>query len=188
MTDTIAVFGGSFDPPHIAHTLAVAYVLGAYDVDRVLVVPTANHAFGKKLTAFEHRVHMCELAMKCLSAVSVSRVEATLPQPNRTLHTLEALQAEHAHAQLRLVIGSDLLDETHAWHNFARVAELAPPIVVQRQGHLSSTATTPALPAVSSTELRRRLRAGHSTTGFLAPSVAAYALAHGLYVHERPED
>jgi nicotinate-nucleotide adenylyltransferase len=180
VSETIAVFGGSFDPPHIAHTLVAAYVLSAHACDRVLVVPTGTHAFGKQLTPFEHRVRMCELAMAPLRQVSVSTIEATLPQPNRTLHTLEALAALHPNAHLRLILGSDLLRETHTWHNFARIEALAPPIVVQRQGHITGS-VEPALPEISSTEVRRRLHAGESTVGLLAPSVADYAIAQRLY-------
>jgi nicotinate (nicotinamide) nucleotide adenylyltransferase len=123
---------------------------------------------------------MCELAMTPLRDVQISRIEATLPQPNRTLDTLEALASAHPGAHLRLVIGSDLLDETSHWHNFARIQALAPPIVVQRQGHLA-TSDAPALPEISSTEVRRRLRLHEPTDGLLSPAVATYALQHALY-------
>ena len=45
----VAVFGGSFNPPHVAHVLACALVLASEDVDRVLVVPTFQHPFAKEL-------------------------------------------------------------------------------------------------------------------------------------------
>lgn len=184
MSETLAIFGGSFDPPHLAHTLVATYVLAAHACDRVLVVPTAEHAFGKRLTGFAHRVKMCELAMAPLRAVEISTIEVTLPAPNRTLHTLEALALAYPGAQLRLVIGADLLKETPSWHNFARVEQLAPPIVVERQGYERSGVNAPALPGISSTEVRRRLRAGSPTTGLLSPAVAAYALQHRLYEAE----
>lgn len=187
MSERLAVFGGSFDPPHVAHTLVACYVLATQPVDRVLIVPTASHPFGKRLSGFAHRAAMCELAFAELTHVTVSRIEEELAPPSYTLHTLEALSARHPGAQLRLVIGSDLLRETHAWHNFERVALLAPPIVVERQGYERKDATTPALPMISSTELRRRLRAGESTEGFLSASVSRYALEHALYTRERPE-
>lgn len=184
MSETLAVFGGSFDPPHVAHTLVATYVLAAHACDRVLVVPTAKHAFGKRLSELSHRVKMCELAMAPLRAVEISSIEASLPAPNRTLHTLQAIAKLYPHAQLRLVIGADLLSQTHAWHEFARVEQLAPPLVVERQGYERSGVSAPALPAISSTEARRRLRAGESTAGLLSPAVAAYALQHGLYASE----
>jgi nicotinate-nucleotide adenylyltransferase len=177
---TFGVFGGSFDPPHVAHTLLAAYALAAHPIEHVIVVPTFAHAFGKALSAFDDRVHMCELAFGDLRRVEVSSIERELPVPSLTVRTLEALAQRHAGVQLRLLIGSDLLPETNAWHDFARIAELAPPLVVQRQGHAIQL-DEPALPDVSSTEIRRRLRAGESTTGLLCPAVDSYARARDLY-------
>jgi nicotinate-nucleotide adenylyltransferase len=180
VTRTLAVYGGSFDPPHVAHTLVCAYVLSAHAVDRVLVVPTAQHAFNKPLSPFPHRLRMCEIAMRDLARVEVSAVEGNLPTPSLTLRTLEQLQREHPDARLRLVIGSDLLAETASWYEFDRVRALAPELIVQRAGAVTD-ASQPALPDVSSTEIRRRLRADLPTDGLLDPAVAAYARAQALY-------
>jgi nicotinate-nucleotide adenylyltransferase len=180
MSRTLAIYGGSFDPPHVAHTLVCAYVLASQRVDALLVVPTAQHPFDKRLSPFADRVHMCELAMRDLRRVEICPIEQQLPAPSLTLHTLKALQQRHPDARLRLVIGSDLLAESHAWHKFDEIVALAPPIVVQRSGH-ATLAGMPALPDVSSTEVRRRLQAGESTEGLLDPQVADYARAHGLY-------
>lgn len=180
MAETIAVYGGSFDPPHIAHTLCCAYVLASERIDRALVVPAAAHPFGKPLAPFEHRVRMCELALRDLLRVTISRIEEELPKPSLTLRMLEELARREPGSRLRLVIGSDLLAETHAWHRFDRICELAPPIVVQRAGYVTEPAA-PALPEISSTELRGRLARGESTSGWLDPLVAAYAEQHALY-------
>src|SRR5689334_21282953 len=109
MAECIAVYGGSFDPPHLGHTLACAYVLATAAVDRVIVVPVGAHAFSKALSPFDDRFHMCELAFSDFKRVELSRVEQQLPAPNFTLHTLEALRAQHPSDSLRLVLGSDLL-------------------------------------------------------------------------------
>jgi nicotinate-nucleotide adenylyltransferase len=177
---SIAVFGGSFDPPHIAHTLVAAYVLAAHEVDRVLVVPCFRHPFDKTVAPFEHRVAMCKLAMRDLARTEVSTLEQDLGPTSRTLPLLEALRALYPDAALRLVIGSDLVAETRSWHAFDRIRELAPPLIVPRAGHVDD-ASAPALPAISSTEVRHRLREGISTDGLVDPQVAAYARAHGLY-------
>jgi nicotinate-nucleotide adenylyltransferase len=181
VTVTFGVFGGSFDPPHVAHTLLAAYALSAHGLERVLVIPTYAHAFGKALSPFEDRLCMCELAFGELQRVEVSSIERDLPTPSLTVHTLEALLQQHPGVQLRLLIGADLLPETYAWHDFARIEVLAPPLIVERQGYARRSADNPALPDVSSTEVRRRLLAGESTSGLLAPAVDAYARSRGLY-------
>jgi nicotinate-nucleotide adenylyltransferase len=180
VAEPIAIYGGSFDPPHVAHALVCAYVLAAHRIEQLLVIPTAQHPFDKALAPFEHRARMCELALRDMQRVAISRIEETLAGPSLTLRTLEELMRREPGRQLRLVIGSDLLAETQAWHRFDRVCELAPLIVVQRAGHVTEP-LAPALPDISSTEVRRRLRAGESTDGLLAPAVADYARAHDLY-------
>ena len=175
-----AVYGGSFDPPHIAHALAAAYVLTAHAIDRLLVTPTVAHAFGKRLASFEDRVAMCELAFDALRGVEVCTIERDLPQPSYTLTTIQTLARKHPHVQLRLVVGTDLQSETHAWHDFASLEKLAPPIWVSRQSH-NPKPNALALPDINSTEIRRRVAAGESTEGLLAPAVAEYVRAHDLY-------
>lgn len=176
-----AVYGGSFDPPHIAHALAVSAALCVHDIERVLIVPTYAHAFNKRLSAFEDRLHMCELTFKHLRGVEICSIERELPAPSLTLHTLEALAARHPDVQLRLLIGADILTQAHAWHDFAAVQRIAPPLVIERQGYPAHDSTQPALPAVSSSEARRRVQAGESTRGWLNPSVEQYIAAHNLY-------
>jgi nicotinate-nucleotide adenylyltransferase len=178
---TFGVFGGSFDPPHVAHTLLAAYALSAYRLERVLVIPTYEHPFGKALSAFEDRIRMCEFAFAELPRVEVSSLERELSRPSLTVHTLEALKRLHPGVELRLLMGADLVAETHAWHDFPRVAALAAPLIIERQGYETHASGRPALPDVSSTEVRRRLRAGESTEGLLSPAVANYARQHGLY-------
>jgi nicotinate-nucleotide adenylyltransferase len=128
----IGVFGGSFDPPHVAHVLAAAYALAVGDFERLLVVPVFAHAFDKKLAPFEDRVRLCELAFADLPRVEVSRIEEQLERPSRTLATLQAIERAYPGKPLRLVIGSDLLLEAERWHRFDEVARLAPLFVVGR--------------------------------------------------------
>lgn len=175
------IFGGSFDPPHIAHALAVNVALCVHGLERVLIVPTHVHPFGKQLTSLDDRLRMCELTFVHLRQVELCDIERELPAPSLMLRTLETLAERYPGVQLRLLIGADILPEAHAWHDFAGVQRLAPPIVIERQGFESHDPSQPALPAVSSSEIRRRLRAGESTRGWLSPHVERYIHDRGLY-------
>ena len=150
----VAIYGGSFNPPHVGHVLAVAYVLATEDVDEVLVVPCFLHPFAKELAPFEDRFRMCELAMGWLPGATISRVEAELGGESRTLRTLEHLSSVHPDWRMRLLIGSDILADVPKWHGFERVAELAPPLVVGRAGVTHPASPPSVLPEVSSTEIR----------------------------------
>lgn len=153
----VAVFGGSFNPPHVAHLLAVTYALAIEPIDEVLVIPVFQHPFSKELAPFEDRFEMCRLAMGWIPGVTISDVERQLGGESKTLRTLEYLASQHPEWALRLLIGADVVAEAPKWHRFDRVSELAPPIVLGRAGTRSEGAPEPVLPRVSSTEIRDAL-------------------------------
>jgi nicotinate-nucleotide adenylyltransferase len=180
---TVALFGGSFNPPHIAHQMVCLYVLETTPVDEVWMVPTYRHAFQKPLAPFDDRVAMCELAAAPFGGrVVVSDIEAQLDtDANRTLETIHALLAQRPDLQLRLVIGSDILAETAKWYRWSEIEKLAPPIVVGRAGHGPDPSPGPSLPDISSTEVRARIARGHSAVPLVSRDVMDYIAHRGLY-------
>jgi nicotinate-nucleotide adenylyltransferase len=184
----IAVFGGSFDPPHVGHVLIVSYALSVSEVDEVLIVPTYAHAFGKVLTAFDHRLRMCELAFRDLARVRIDPIERDLGGESRTLRLVEALIERYPHHDLRLLIGADIMQEAHKWHSFDRIVELARPLVAGRGGHPHPDVPkdAPLLPEVSSTQVRRLLAAGEDASAQVPARVLRYIREHGLYAAEPP--
>ena len=187
MRKSVAIYGGSFDPPHISHVLATVYALKVGGFERVLVVPVFEHAFHKQLTPFRHRVQMCELSFAGIAGVEVSTVESQLPTPSLTLHTLEHLVRTNPDWDLRLLIGSDVLGDTSKWHAFERISALAPPFVVGRPGYEHPSEQSALLPDVSSTGVREALATQHlaASSAVLAAAlpraVLAYIAEHGLY-------
>jgi nicotinate-nucleotide adenylyltransferase len=155
--EVVALFGGSFNPPHVGHVLAASYVLSVGWVDRVLVVPVFEHALGKTLVGFEHRAEMARLAFGWLPRVEVSTLEASLGAPSRTLRTILALEAQHPEWALRLLVGSDITGELEKWHAFDQIETKAPPLYLQRAGAPAAGAGPGVLPEVSSTQVRRLL-------------------------------
>lgn len=183
MSKRVAIYGGSFNPPHVGHVLAVTYTLVAQPVDEVLVVPCYVHPFAKELASFDERFAMCELAMGWLPGVSVSRVEAELGGESRTLRTLEHLQAQHPDWSMRLLVGADILNDASKWHGFDRVTALAPLLVLGRAGVAAAGAPQPLLPEVSSTQIRAMFAAGErDRLSELVPRVVIeHAVRRGLY-------
>jgi nicotinate-nucleotide adenylyltransferase len=179
----VGVFGGSFNPPHLAHVLTVVTVLSTSEVDRVLVIPTFQHPFAKALAPYEDRVRMCELAMGWIPRVEVSRVEEDLGGESRTLRTLEHLAAVHPGWSMRLVVGADVLADAHKWFKFDAVSKLAPPLVLGRVGVDGTAAPPPVLPAISSTEVRAKIADGawEELEPLVPRAVLAHVRARGLY-------
>jgi len=178
----IALLGGSFNPPHVAHQMACLWVLSTEQADQVWLVPCFRHPFHKPLAPFEHRFQMCTLAAQDLppGRVLVSRIEEELAGESRTLITIQHLRQRHPEHAFRLVIGSDILPERSAWYGFEQIEELAPPLIVGRSGY-PSPKELPELPAVSSSRIRQMLDRGEDVSPLLPAGVLRYVQAHQLY-------
>ncbi len=187
----IALFGGSFNPPHCAHQLVALYVLETCEIDELWFVPTFVHPFGKDLVGYEDRVAMCELVVAALGPrAKVSRAEEQLAhQPgfvaSRTLDLVEMLHAQRPGDKFRLVIGGDILTETHKWYRWDDLAKLAPPIVIGRSGHAlppGAQETGIVMPEISATHARALLAARDpQAAGLLPRSILRYIADRGLY-------
>jgi len=177
----IALFGGSFDPPHVGHLLAAAYVLATEPVDELWLVPVFAHPFGKQFEgSYDHRVELCGRLAQDLPRTRVSRVESESGQA-RTVDLLEYLHRKHPETRWALVLGTDLNAERPQWKNFARIAELSRIITVQRAGYPDPGAPEPALPEVSSTQVRALLHAGKGASHLVPRGVLETIRAAGTY-------
>jgi nicotinate-nucleotide adenylyltransferase len=179
----VGIFGGSFNPPHIAHVLAATAVVSLHPLDRLVVVPTFMHPFAKSLAPFADRVAMCEIAMGALPNVEISRIEEELGGESKTLRTLERLAELHPDWKMRLVMGADLVVEAPKWHGFDKIEKLAPPLILGRVGITYPGCPHPILPSASSTEVRDLLVHGSTDRAreIVPHAVLDYIRAHGLY-------
>jgi nicotinate-nucleotide adenylyltransferase len=178
----IALLGGSFNPPHVAHVMAAWWVLATQPVREAWLLPAFRHPFGKQLAPFDDRVEMCRLAAARVRGLHVCTAEAELahdPLCGKTVRTLEHLAEKHPDRRFALVVGADILPETPGWYRWDRVQALARVIVVGREGFEGGG--EPRLPAVSSTLVRERLGQGLPVDGLVPGAVAAYARERGLY-------
>jgi nicotinate-nucleotide adenylyltransferase len=180
---SVAILGGSFNPPHVAHMMAAYWTLATQGVSEVWLLPSYRHPFRKALAPFADRVRMCELAASAVRGVAVCTAEAELrgdPHVGKTARTLEHLRAKHPTHAFSLVVGADIVGETGKWWRWERVKELARVIVVGREGY-PPVPGAPSLPAISSTEIRARLARGEDVSGLVPRKVREYAEKRGLY-------
>ncbi|MEM1350138.1 MAG: nicotinate (nicotinamide) nucleotide adenylyltransferase [Myxococcota bacterium] len=182
---TVGLFGGSFNPPHMGHTLASLWVLQTQAVDELWWMPTYQHAFGKELASYAHRMAMCALAVADLPRVSLCAIEERLGGESRTFDTVAVLKQEHPSSDFALVIGTDILDETGSWKNWDGLMEMVSLIVVGRRGYGDVHAASFALPNISSTTIRAALAAGDTEAevfqAWMVRDVQEYVVEHGLY-------
>lgn len=146
---SIAIFGGSFDPPHAGHYEIVRRLARRKSVDEVWIVPVYRHAFGKKSAPFGERLKACRRFFKTLGPkVKVKDWERRLGGVSYTVRLLRFLHNKYPSAVFRLAVGADAYRERKAWKDFWKIEKMARPIVFPR-GPRSP------IPDVSSTEIRR---------------------------------
>jgi len=203
---SLLVFGGTFDPPHIAHLvlpLRAAEVLG---LEAVAYVPAANppHKHGQPRSSAAHRLAMLRLALaEAPNAViltdELDRAAKRPAQPSYTVDTLTVLRERLGPGvRMRLLIGADQLRIFPTWRQWRRVVELAEPVVMLRppQTRAGLWGSLPGelrraewesrlvdLPQmeISATEIRRRVARGLGIGGLVHPQVADYVRRWGLY-------
>ncbi|MGB5809537.1 MAG: nicotinate (nicotinamide) nucleotide adenylyltransferase [Polyangiales bacterium] len=180
---TVALYGGSFDPPHLGHVLSVAWALSATEIDAVWVIPTWKHAFGKQHgAAFDERVAMCALAFAPFRNVTVSTVEQARGGVSHTLETIQALRDDYPEVSFRLLVGSDVLPTTPRWHRWEDIVQAAPPIVVGRDGYPAPPNCPVSIPNINSTEIRRLVESRSAVDGMVPSDVIQHVRDHGLYL------
>jgi len=181
----LCIFGGTFDPPHICHSLACLYALETRKIEKILVIPCFRHPLGKETTPFQHRLVMSRLAMECLSPkVEVSDMESLRKGPSYTLDTLKILRTERPGDNLSFLIGSDILAEANRWKHFEEIKKIAEIIILPRlkPGKIPGEPEEMfAFPDISSTEIRNRIKMGKEVSPFLSNKVLDYIKIHNLY-------
>ncbi|HUP01228.1 MAG TPA: nicotinate-nucleotide adenylyltransferase [Gemmatimonadota bacterium] len=192
------VFGGAFNPPHVAH-LIVAHVVGeAMSLDQVLFVPSSVHPFKNETGASPaQRAAMAELAVAGDRRLEVDRIEVRRGGLSYTVDTLAELREREPGTEWHLILGQDNLPELPQWKEAQRLPELATIVVMTRGGGQAA----PGLPFdghaklvpvpgldVSSTTVRERVAAGRSIRYWVPAGVEAFIHARGLYRREVDEN
>lgn len=188
----VGLLGGTFNPPHVAHLIVAQTVREELDLDRVVLVPTAVHAFkGEAVASPRDRATMAELAVAGDPTLAVDRIEIQRGGTSYTVDTLRELGARDPAIRWYLILGQDLLEELPRWREAERLADMAEIVVVGRGGEpgppvplpvggRSAFVRVPSL-EISSTEIRRRVAAGRSIRYWVPAAVEAYVRERGLY-------
>ncbi len=167
-------FGGTFNPPHIAHRKMLEAVCELNEVERVLVAPTnlpPHKQVPEMFADFQQRLKMAELLCEGLPKVTASDIELKREGKSYSFYTLTDLKKSYS--DLSLLIGGDMVTSFNTWFEYKSILNLAELIVVRRKGINNSdfdsavenlrlnggkiTVVEVNLPEVSSTEIRRRL-------------------------------
>lgn len=148
------MFGGTFDTVHQGHLDLARHVLQRCRLDQVVFIPAPHPPHKRRPTAsFADRVAMLEASLAAAGAgerMCCSRIEASLPSPSYTVHTVEAIAQLSGPCDLFLIIGADSLLDLPHWHRAADLLAAVNLIVVQRHS-LDQAEITRVLKTVDAT-------------------------------------
>lgn len=167
----IALYGGSFNPPHLQHQAVVRHLAERFD--EVWVIPCKEHALGKDLLPYDVRLGLCltmvwglqktlTKVMPRHQAVGLSRKTYVLKADEiYTVDLVERLKTQHPFDTFVVVVGSDILHEAHRWHRWDDLNRLAEIYVLGREGHeVEGREFEAQFENMSSTEFRKLMADG----------------------------
>jgi len=130
----IAIFGGSFDPPHKGHQNIVQRALETLDIDKLIILPAFLNPFKQSsLASAEQREAWCRRLFDGIAGVEVSSYEINKGRP---VYTSESLQHFQKQYNVRyLIIGSDNLASITQWHAFDWINTVITWVIAEREIH-----------------------------------------------------
>ncbi|GAB4041950.1 MAG: nicotinate-nucleotide adenylyltransferase [Rubrivivax sp.] len=187
---TVALFGGSFDPPHLAH-LALARAALAL-ADEVRWIPAGQPwQKARAMTPAADREAMVRLVIDGEPRFVLDRIELERKGPSYTLDTVQALARREPGTQWLLLIGADQYANLHTWRGWRELLARVTLAVAPRPGvaaepdaavaaHPHRTVPLPPMD-LSATDIRARAAAGQPLTDLVPPEVARYIETRHLY-------
>jgi nicotinate-nucleotide adenylyltransferase len=188
----VALFGGGFDPPHKGHVAFCRALAESGLFDRVWVLPTYKHPFGKGAAPFGDRLAMCRIAFLPVGDnVEVRDDETRVGGRGYTIELIRWLERRYPDHRFSLALGSDNYEVRTRWKDFDKIEKLIDVRFFGRKGweELNKKLKIPApFPKASSDEIRSRIAAGGIPEELLPEAVARYIKEHGLYITSSPNE
>lgn len=124
----IAMFGGTFNPPHNGHIAAAKACVEQLNLDELIFIPTAipPHKALPALTATaDERLEMTRLASQLVPSSRVSDMELARGGASFTSDTLQSLRESYPDDQMWIIIGTDMAETFEGWHQPQKICDLA---------------------------------------------------------------
>lgn len=196
----LGIMGGTFDPIHYGHLVAAEMARSEFNLSKVLFIPsgTPPHKIRRDISAAELRYEMVQRAIQDNSNFDISALEIERKGLSYTVETLRIIRQTWPEYELYFITGTDALREIFSWHEVEELLTLIQFIGVARPGFDASDfllkvqqeypeiqgrihyLEVPAL-AISSTDIRSRVRRGQPIRYLLPEPVRLFIHLHGLY-------
>ncbi len=189
----VGLFGGTFNPPHIAHLLVAESARSQFGLDQVWWIPAYEppHKSDQQVTEYAHRMEMTRAAIADHPDFVALDVESALPRPSFTINTIRALQARYPEYTYFLIVGSDHLAHLNTWAEPESIVRHAKLLVYPRDGYdlrVSMSYLEESVHRINAPTMglegayvRSLLHQGRSIRYLVCEPVRAYIAEHRLY-------
>ena len=204
--ERLAIMGGTFDPVHMGHLRMARAVQRQLDFGRVVFLPSfipPHKQTRSDFASWQDRLAMVELAIRKYDDFVVSSLEFDRGGISYTYDTVNFMQELWPDAEIYLIIGEDSLTQLYTWYRVLDLLRLVHFVAAERPGYEGEAGVERLVKAygpwvvgkiihaevpetaISSTEIRKRLREGKPIRGMTPPAVETYIYERGLYRAEK---
>ncbi len=187
----LALFGGTFNPPHIAHLIGAELARGEFQIDKILFTPTyiPPHKQAPDVSS-EARKEMLEIAIKDNPYFQILDLEIKRREVSYSIDTIREIKREYPVCFLYLIMGTDQAGEFWDWKEPESILELVKFIIIKRPDYdknkidkrlLSKSQFLELSLDISSSVIRERVTAGKTIRYLVPEGVRDYIIANGLY-------
>ncbi len=196
----IGIMGGTFNPIHYGHLVAAEGARHDLGLEKVIFVPAGQlpNKPGFQVVGPRHRFFMTSLAVDSNPFFQVSSIEIERPGPSYTIDTLQEISRLYPQAEIYFITGADALLDIHTWKGVETLLTISRFVAATRPGYQLSELwkklngifgdlkdriicmEVPAL-AISSTDIRSRVREGRPIKYLLPEPVEDYISKNNLY-------
>jgi len=175
------ILGGAFDPAHVGHYLIASYYLALHPTHQLLIIPSYQHPFLKKMLDFEIRFKHCQMMAQQLGPrAHALAIEKEIPHTSYTYHVIKKLRQIYPQSIFELIVGADAYEHKESWYLIEKLEKMASFFVVGR-AHKKSPQGYLSFPSISSTQIRKKIKQQKNCGALLLKDIYTDILKNKYY-------
>lgn len=186
--ERIGLFGGTFDPIHLGHTIVAEWLQYKLNLCEVYFIPNYKHPFNKRrdISESRHRLNMLNIALSNFPPFKISQYEIDKEEISYSIDTIRYFHNQYPDKELYYLIGGDNIKEFSAWKDYNDIFKLAKVVVYRREEEQSEISdkfifvNSPRI-EISSSQIREYIKKNIPCRSLLHPDVFRYIKENELY-------
>lgn len=184
----LGFFGGSFNPPTIAHYNLIKQALLEYNFDKVYFVPMNDYYPKPGLVSIDDRINMLERMCEHDDRICISTIEKEIPNHSTAIDSLRLIEKRYINDDISFFMGEDNFSKMKNWKDYHELKKYKY-IVFQRDEKCQTQINLENVIymknrenlKISSTVIRNRLKNNESIDEFVTKKVKDYIIENKLY-------